>query len=72
MMLTLALLAAPGAAQAELGGPSTSVQTDRARLGARLSSQALGNYQRHDMVRANGGSVRELTNAQGKVFAVTW
>ena len=71
-MIGIALLVAPAAAQAELGGALSSIQVDRGKLGARLTSHTLGGYQRHEMTRANGGSVHELTNAQGKVFAVTW
>ncbi len=72
IVLTLGLLAMPGAARAELGGPIASVQVDRDRIGARMTSRALGGYRRHELTRANGGSVHELTNADGKVFAVTW
>jgi hypothetical protein len=68
----LALLSLPATAPAELGGAMGSVQVDRGKLGARMTSHPLGGYARHDLTRANGGSVRELTNAEGKVFAVTW
>lgn len=59
-------------ASAELGGPISSVTTDRARMAARLSTVATSRYIRHELTRPNGGMVREFTNADGKVFAVTW
>lgn len=68
----LGALACAGAARAELGGPIATVQADRARMGARIASHALGSYTRHELTRSNGGTVRELTNARGQVFAVTW
>jgi len=41
-------------------------------MGARMASTAMGGYTRHDLTRGNGGTVRELTNADGQVFAVAW
>ena len=70
--LALGLFALPVAARAELGGPTASVLVDRDRMGARMTSHALGGYRRHELTRANGGTVHELTNAGGQVFAVTW
>lgn len=67
----LACLLAPPAS-AELGGPLSTVEADRGRMGARLASHAAGRWTRHELTRANGGAVRELTNADGQVFAVTW
>ena len=58
--------------QAELGAPLSSVAVDRGRLGARMSSVAMGRYTRHELTRPNGGMVREFTNASGAVFAITW
>ena len=48
------------------------VVADGARMGARVASTSMGGYTRHDLARANGGKVHELTNAEGQVFAVTW
>lgn len=61
-----------GIAQAELGGPLSSVRTDSGRMGAKMASSSMGRYARHDLTRTNGGNVREFTNAAGQVFAVTW
>ena len=60
------------AANAELGGPVTTVMTDGARMGATSSSASLGSYMRHDLVRPNSATVHEFTNDSGQVFAVTW
>ncbi len=61
-----------GRAEAELGGPISSVRADGARMGAQIASTNMGDYMRHALTRANGGTVHELTNAAGQVFAVTW
>jgi hypothetical protein len=41
-------------------------------MSARLSAVTTGRYTRHELTRPNGGMVREFTNANGVVFAVTW
>ncbi len=66
------MVLAPACGHAELGGTASSVQADGARIGTRIASKAMGNYSRHDITRANGGVVREFTNAKGQVFAITW
>jgi len=65
-------LASSGPAQAGLGGPTSSVQTDGRRMAVRTLSTAMGGYTLHTLTRANGGTIHELTNANGQVFAVTW
>lgn len=69
---TLGCLFLSTAASAKLGGAVSSVVADRQRIAVSGNSVAMGRYTRHDLTRANGGSVREFTNADGKVFAVTW
>lgn len=71
LLATLALAQAADA-QAELGGQMSSVATDSGRMHAKLASVARGGYARHELTRANDGIVREFTNANGQVFAVTW
>ena len=66
------MLLAPASAHAELGGSTASVQADGAHIGTRIATVAKGSYSRHDITRANGGVVREFTNAKGQVFAITW
>jgi hypothetical protein len=68
----LAVLVLPCAVDAELGGAMTGVQVDRAHLDARLTSTPRGTHTRHDMTLPNGGLVREFTNANGRVYALTW
>lgn len=41
-------------------------------MNARIASFTMGRYTRHDLTRPNGGMVREFTNPNGVVFAVTW
>jgi hypothetical protein len=72
LSLTAGCLLLSTAASAELGGSASSVAVDRGRMSARLNSVVLGHYTRHDLTRPNGGMVREFTNANGTVFAVTW
>jgi hypothetical protein len=62
----------PAGAHAELGGTVSGVQADGARMARRVASVTLGGFTRHDLTRANGGMVREFTNAKGQVFAITW
>lgn len=69
---SFATMAWTGPAHAELGGGTSSVQTDGLHMKARIAATAMGNYTRHALTRDNGGMVHEFTNAQGKVFAVTW
>jgi hypothetical protein len=57
---------------AELGGSLPTVEADRSRMAAQILSRDMGTYTRHTLTRPNGGSVRELTNAAGQVFAVIW
>ena len=68
----LVVLLLPVAARAELGGAMTGVQVDRAHLDARLTSTPSGTHTRHEMTLPNGGLVREFTNANGRVYALTW
>ncbi len=39
---------------------------------AQLATENMGSFIRHALTRPNGGSVHEMTNANGEVFAVTW
>ncbi len=71
-LLILLGLLAPASAPAALGGKLASVQADVAHVGGTLATHAMSGYARHDLARANTGAVHEFTNADGKVFAVTW
>ena len=72
LLVVAAALASSSRAPAELGGAFATVQTDSHRMGARMASADMGRYTRHVLTRGNGGTVHELTNAAGQVFAVTW
>ena len=59
-------------AEAHLGGPLSSVDADRAHMGAALSSTREATHVRHVLGLGEAGEVREYTNAAGQVFAVSW
>ncbi|HEX4739537.1 MAG TPA: DUF2844 domain-containing protein [Allosphingosinicella sp.] len=66
-------LTVAGPAQAELGGAVSTIQTDGKRMSARMvASDMPGGYTLSTLTRPNGGTVHELANASGQVFAVTW
>ena len=66
-------LAAAHSACAELGRTAASIDLDQRRLAPRaMSVQAVVGANRHEMAMGNGGAVREFTNADGTVFAVSW
>jgi hypothetical protein len=70
--MPLTALALPPMAHAELGGPASGVRAEGARMSATVAAVALPRYTRHELTRANGGLVREFSNPNGQVFAVTW
>ena len=59
-------------ARAHLGGSLASVAADKAAMASRAQAVEVNGYLRHDLTRPNGGIVREYTNANGVVFAVSW
>lgn len=59
-------------ALAGLGRASSSVESDRAALGATLKSTAAAGYTVHALTLANQGVVKEFARSNGTVFAVTW
>jgi hypothetical protein len=63
-------LSAP--AHAELGGGVSTIESDGARMGAKTISRQFGTSTLHTLTRPNGGTVHELTNSDGQVFAVVW
>jgi len=63
----------PHAASASLGGNVDTITTDQSRMVVRLHAVArsgAGNL--HTLTLANGGEVREYTNATGMVYAIRW
>jgi Protein of unknown function (DUF2844) len=65
------LLPAP-VARAALGAPREDLAHDAAALRASLAVSAGSGYQLHEMVSADGTTVRAYVEPGGKVFVVTW
>jgi hypothetical protein len=60
-------------ADAELGGDLRSVERDRARMNAAVSSvHPMGRYTVHEMTADSGATVREFATSDGRIFAVAW
>ncbi len=57
---------------AALGGSRASVEQDRAHFGATMASEARGVARIAMLQPTGGGTIREYSNADGVVFAVTW
>ena len=69
--LVLAALTSP--AHATLGGKAASVETDRARLNARIAARLdRATYSLHEMTLDSGTTAREFIRPDGTVFAVSW
>lgn len=61
-----------GSAQATLGAPADSIQSDQIRFkGVRRESVSLG-MRSHVISLSDGSSIKQFVNAQGVVFAVSW
>jgi hypothetical protein len=60
-------------AWAELGGDSSGVQADEARMRATRTTASAGMRATvHELRLPDGSSIREFVNAQGIVYAVSW
>jgi hypothetical protein len=69
----VALAGLPQEACATLGGSVDTITTDQSRMSVRMHAVArAGAGNRHTLTLANGGEVREYTNAGGTVYAVRW
>ncbi len=68
----LGCLAAPCVSRASLGQRGESVKTDRVRMALRMASTTLATHTVSSLTLANGGVVKEFTNKDGVVFAVSW
>lgn len=70
-VLALAGLATPACAM--LGGDAAGVKLEQARMRATLAVTGTAQgVSTHDLRLADGSSIREFSNAQGIVFAVSW
>ncbi|CAM3109663.1 DUF2844 domain-containing protein [Asticcacaulis taihuensis] len=71
--ICLAMLALAVPAHATLGGKAASIETDRARLNARIASRLdQATYSVHEMTLESGTTAREFIRPDGTVFAVSW
>ena len=69
--LALAALAPPGALAA-LGADAASVEADRLHMHAEVRTSQASLYTVHEMLTAQGTTVREYVSSGGTVFAVAW
>jgi hypothetical protein len=67
-----ALISVASPAFAALGGRAETVDTDRARLHARLNRSNLATSTQNELTLNDGTVTRQFTNAEGVVFAVSW
>lgn len=72
--LGAAVLAAsvPLAADAALGGMRSSIAQEQAKFHAQLRTQARGSATLHELTLPNGTIVKQLSNAQGQIYALSW
>lgn len=67
MILTL-----PIPSFASLGGDTTSVESDRAKMQGSRQTISIDSFTVHEIQAATGTTVKEYVSPAGKVFAVTW
>ena len=72
LVLSLALAATTLPAAATLGEDLASIHADQMRVAAVRRQQALPAMQVHTLTLHDGSSIRQYTNAAGRVFAVSW
>jgi len=66
------ILALPFPLLASLGGDTTSVQADQAKMqGSRLTTSS-DSFTVHEIQASTGIAVKEYVSPAGKVFAITW
>ena len=73
LLASIVALGLPQVAQASLGGSVDTITTDQSRMVVRSHAVARsGAGALHTLSLANGGEVREYTNATGMVYAIRW
>lgn len=71
LSLLIASVSVP--AHATLGGKASTIENDRIRMVGRKSAQTVqGEVTSHEVTLENGTVTRQLTRADGTVFAVSW
>ena len=68
----LLMLAVPFTLSASLGGDTTSVQADVAKMQGSLRSSSESSYTVHEIQMPTGVTVKEFVGQNGRVFAVSW
>ncbi len=71
-MIGATLLSGPSMATAELGGDKASIEANRVSMHATLTIMTAQSAMVHEMVSPDGVTIREYTNPEGTVFAVSW
>jgi len=73
LLVTTAMLCAPRAVMASLGGDVSTVEADRVHMkSALVKSTQSALYSVHELQTPSGTTVREFADNSGIVFAVTW
>lgn len=72
-LIVVGALALSAPAHATLGGKTATIETDRARLSARMAAKAdHATFTIHEMTLDSGTVAREFVRPDGTVFAVSW
>jgi hypothetical protein len=71
-LLALPLSMLPGPAAAVLGEGIAGIQADQLRVAATRRSAVTLDAQVHTLTLADGSTIREYLNADGRVYAVSW
>ena len=75
VLIALGALFVAGGAHAVLGASASTIATDQTQLKAvgRVAAAAVSaTVQSHELILADGSSIREYVNGAGIVFAVAW
>lgn len=72
LVICLSTLVTALPAHATLGDKAASAEADRVRLKARMNVGGVSAATVHELTQDNGTVVREFSNSQGVIFAVTW
>lgn len=71
--LSLLIVSVSAPAHATLGGKASTIENDRIRMVGRKTAQTVqGDITRHEITLESGTVTRQLTRADGTVFAVSW
>lgn len=71
-IVMLLILALPTLAWAGLGGDESSVQADKARMGASVRITRTATHAVHELKAPSGHVIREYVSPSGTVFGIAW